>query len=89
MKTIHKYPLPGDENTFEMPIGAHVLHVHAQGDTAYLWALVDTTAALELRRFNVYATGHELECVGKLEYLGTIHPFDSMLVFHVFESFVK
>jgi hypothetical protein len=60
MKTIYKYDIQPNV-TCEMPQGAQILSVQAQKDTVQLWALVDTMRQSELRKFQVYGTGHAVE----------------------------
>lgn len=71
--------------SLSMPVGAQVLSVREQGDSICLWALVDPSAPLEMRRFIVFGTGHPLPADEPLTYLGTAHLEQGKLVFHVFE----
>lgn len=88
MKTIYKYEISPGIESFEMPVGAEVLTVQAQNDKPYLWALVDTTEkAVEMRKFGVYGTGHNMPQEPG-EYVGTFQLHGGSLVFHVFDQIV-
>lgn len=84
--TIYKYQFDvADEVTLDMPTGAKVLCVQMQRDAPCVWALVDASAPLEPRCFEVYGTGHKIENVSGLQYVGTFQMRDGLLVFHLFE----
>jgi hypothetical protein len=84
MKTIWKYALH-PYTSHMMPVGAKLLSVHAQGSEICLWALVDTEAALEERKFVVVGTGHKVpENAG--QFIGTALLCLGVLVLHVFEE---
>ena len=89
MKTIHKYPLPvGDLPTIKMPKGAEILCAKTQGgEDITLWAIVETNADFELRRFCVVGTGKELPSIdgATLEFIDTVLLCGGKMVFHVFE----
>lgn len=58
MKTIWKFSLqPTVEHTILMPVGAEILSVQTQRNTACIWALVDPTAEKEKRKFIIVGTG--------------------------------
>lgn len=87
MKTIWKFVLePSIE--LEMPKGAQILSVHAQGENINLWALVDPKAEIEKRKFVAFGTGHNVPDQ-PMEFIGTAHPYNGQLVFHVFEVINK
>lgn len=69
--------------TLDMPIGAKILSVQAQGAEICMWALVNTDAKTEKRNFVVYGTGYEIPG-GRMSYVGTAQ-IAGGLVFHVFE----
>jgi hypothetical protein len=81
---VFKYPLEmTSDQMIEMPKGAAVLCVQAQGGLPKLWASVDPTAPRVKRRFGIYGTGHEMP--GFLaHYVGTFQMQDGAFVFHVF-----
>lgn len=93
MKIIYKYTVEVGSNSIEMPKGARILHVVAQGEKVQLWALVETEHIDEMRHFRVFGTGQPLPDDFKEDqpraaeygdrYIGTAHcgPF----VWHVFE----
>ena len=87
MKIIYKYPLKvTDEQTLELPYGAQVLCCQVQDGEPQLWALVDSKATpLVGRTFRIYGTGHEVDHVGHLKYVGTFQQLEGRLVWHVFE----
>lgn len=86
MQTIWKYPLAVDDSqSLDLPQGAVLLTVVAQGGTPCLWALVDPIRPTEPRRFLTYGTGHPYEPMGQT-YLGSYQLSGGALVFHVFEA---
>lgn len=92
MITVYKYELKpqssGLAGPIEMPAGAQVLRVGAQGTQAFLWARVDTDADLVRRDFALVGTGHVTPTAEQAAYVGTFDmsfPGEPTLVFHVFE----
>jgi hypothetical protein len=89
VETIYKYPLPSDPlSAINMPMGAKVLCVKTQGgQDICLWAIVDTDAAYEFRRFCVIGTGKSIPRSDgtTLKYIDTVLLFGGKLVYHVFE----
>lgn len=83
MKTIWKFVLQ-PECKIEMPVGAELLSVHAQGDDICLWAKVDPSAAKEARSFVGFGTGHDVPDE-PLAFVGTALMHGGSLVFHIFE----
>jgi len=83
---IFKYGLPMSykEDVVLMPEGAKILSVDQQNDTPYLWALVNPSAPLKAKRFNVYGTGHVVP-LNPGVFIGTVLLMDGALVVHVFE----
>ena len=49
-----------DRVTIDMPAGAKILHVELQNGVPCLWALVDTSAEPEPRKFLIFGTGHPI-----------------------------
>ena len=78
MKTIHKYSCSAST---EMPIGATILKVGVQDHGVYLWALVDTDAAYEIRCFIAVGTGDALD--ENRVHVGTV--FEDSFVWHIME----
>ncbi len=91
MKQIWKYPLvpppTGDTIEFEMPKGARILTVQMNGQLPALWALVDSGASKEARKFRFIATGTDVGDDSNLAYVGTFQAEGllGILVFHLFE----
>ena len=78
-KTIHKYILT---SRVEMPKGAQILDIQMQGALIQIWALVDPTAPMEVRRFETAGTGWT---VGEgLWYIKSLQ--DGSYVWHIFEA---
>lgn len=82
MKTVFKYPLSGQDSVF-MPKGARILHGELQDGMMTLWALVERNAAMEIRHFAVYGTGHDIDDTHWHEHISTV--FNGPFVWHVFE----
>lgn len=84
MRSVWKYPLRlerGDEQDFDMPAGARVVHVAPQAGVATLWADVETSAAVLRRRFLIVGTGYPAPDDG--EHVGSWQ--QGSFVFHLFE----
>ena len=86
MKTIHKFSIDM-EDTFEvkMPRGAQVLTVQEQYDEPQMWAIVDTDAPKETRRFRLVGTGHPIDPMLNLTYVGTFQLDHGQFIGHLFE----
>lgn len=86
-KVVYKYELDPDKIETDLPIGAKVLSVGAQGGSMFIWALVDPSAKTEVRKFVVVGTGHKMVDaeIDKLQFIGTAHMHGGRLVWHVFE----
>jgi len=89
MRAVFKYEVPiGDHVSISLPKGAQILSVQAQGDTPYLWALVDPDQPMIERQFRFAGTGHPItEAPMTLSHVGTFQFFklENRLVFHLFE----
>lgn len=88
MRTIHKYPVPmQDEFTLSMPRRSRVLCVRVQDSAPFVWALVDTERPYQERRFALCGTGHPApESTGShppWRYVGTFQ-LDNGFVGHLF-----
>lgn len=73
----------------ELPQGAQLLHVGAQGSKAYVWALCDPEAPKMRRGVAAHPTGVDLPPVlHGASYVGTFSLDDQgqPLVFHVFDG---
>ncbi len=87
-KTIWKFELETTDNQeIEMPIGSEILTIQTQNVIPCIWALIDPNADKEVRRFEIYGTGHPIHCdIGvKRNYIGTYQLYNGSLVYHVFE----
>jgi len=91
MKTIWKYSVP-IYGVFElsMPEGAKILSTQMQRDEGVLWAIVDTEAKMNLRKFLIWTTGnpitHDLKDV---VFIGTFQMDNGLFVAHLFELIEK
>lgn len=87
MKTIYKYKLSLESDIvfINMPMDAFVIHVDIQHGDVYLWAMVDTDAAMERRIFRVIGTGHPAEDVGLTQHIGSFLVLNGTYVFHIFD----
>lgn len=84
MKQVWKYELE-PTSYIEMPAGARVLSVGAQRNNICLWVLVDPDKPKEIRIFESFGTGHNIDPGLHLEFIGTVLVHHDTLVFHVFE----
>lgn len=71
-------------NEIEMPKGAKILSLQMNNKIPCIWAIVNPNAEKEIRRFNIYGTGHNIT-EDDLKYIGTFQMHNDMLVFHLFE----
>lgn len=88
METVFKYALAvTDRQSLLLPKGALALIVQVQREQPCLWCQVDSTAALEERRFAIVGTGYPLPTAeeGFAQYIGTFQQYDGDLIWHVFE----
>jgi hypothetical protein len=91
VKTILRYPLilASGQQSVKMPQGAEILYagVHEgdAGDVLDLWALVDSDALPQTRKFHVVETGLGIDFSIK-KYLGAIQTEGGMNVWHIFEE---
>ena len=86
MTSIWKFPIALDDHIeVQMPVGAKVLSVQVQRATICMWALVETEAKQERRRFCILPTGGAVySYVG--QFIGTFQLAGGNLVFHLFEE---
>lgn len=84
---VYKYEVPLTDNfELELPAGAKLLSFQSQSGTPVLWALVDSEALKEKRRFRLAGTGHPIEeDAERLVFIGTAQFHSGSLVFHLFE----
>ena len=86
-KVIFKYQMPVLERfTMELPAGAQIIRMKDDGGMFWLWAVVDTEAPLEKRRFAAFKTGAEIPKNLNLHYVGFCAVFVQMeLGLYIFE----
>lgn len=83
-KQIWKFKID-PQHAIEMPIGAEILNVQYQHDTALLWAIVDPgETRTEARHIEMFAAGRSMP-PARRKYIGTIQIEGGRFVFHVFE----
>lgn len=85
MRKVFKYEVLVQDGvqTFDMPEGAHVVHVSDQRGQVCFWALVDPQAELVTRQFVIRGTGHDVP--HGAQYIGSAMQLGGALVWHVFE----
>jgi hypothetical protein len=73
-----------------MPNDAKVLHFAEQGEQLCLWCEVDPQNPPERRVFRVVGTGHTVDGLGLMRYIGTAHegPREAPLVWHLYEDWL-
>jgi hypothetical protein len=81
--SIWKYPLSRDGWHGSVPVGARFLSAQVQHSDIVVWALVDTTAPVETRKFRILGTGFPLEGEPG-EYVGTVQTHNGHFVWHIF-----
>jgi hypothetical protein len=88
-KTIFKYPLlVTDFQDVLLPIGAEILTIQTQDETACMWALVNPSEKeKEIRNIEIFGTGHPIgyDMGISRKYISTFQMRDGQLVFHAFE----
>jgi hypothetical protein len=88
METIWKYEFyVRDMFDLHIPFGGTILDVQVQGNTPFMWVLVDTNQPLVRRRFRIFGTGNPFDLDNDYGwgYVGTfqVPPF----VWHLFEDY--
>lgn len=85
MDTIWKYQLERtDEQTINVPEGAVPLKVSDNMGWPTLWCQVDTDNAIQTARIFIYGTGHPIQGISDLLYLGTTMDSQMPLISHIF-----
>jgi|688.fasta_scaffold39153_9 hypothetical protein len=94
-KMIYKYPLGDDIHhnavyEIEMPRGAKILTIQAQGNFPVIWAIVNPKREKRKYVFHVFGTGFEMYDYEKkhYDYVATVqrrNMMGSIHVWHVFE----
>lgn len=87
-RVIFKYQMPVLEQfTMKLPAGAEIIRMEDQGGMFWLWAVVNTEAPLEDRRFRAFKTGAKMPDGVALRYLGFCAVFVQMeLGLYIFEE---
>jgi len=99
MITIHKYQLNLESKTqIDLPLGAEVLSVGCQKDVEdnfifnqlFIWIKLETKEGwTNPRYFKVYGTGQKIDSDFQYRFIGTIQTMQGLLIWHVFEEFLK
>lgn len=86
MKTIYKYPLKiTDIQSVEIPEFAKLLTVQTQHGELYLWALVETSNWMRLRKIVILGTGNPIAENDELSYISSVKMLET-LIWHIFEK---
>lgn len=87
-RVIFKYQMPVLEQfTMKLPAGAEIIRMEDQGGMFWLWAVVNTEAQLEERRFRAFKTGAKIPDGLALRYIGFCAIFVQMeLGLYIFEE---
>jgi hypothetical protein len=87
LKRVYKYELPvRDLATIRAPLGVEWLAVGCQGESLFIWGLVDPTEeSTSEKTFRVAGTGHNLNLREYRRFIGTAFMHNAALVWHVFE----
>lgn len=85
MITIWKFRLLLEETEITVPKGAKILTLQMQLGTPCIWLTVDTKQEKEVRKFITFGTGHSIETLDNLQFIGS-YQVSEVLIFHVFEK---
>lgn len=87
-RVIFKYQMPVLEQfSMHLPEGAMILRVQDQGGMLWLWAVVNTEAPTEERKFRAFKTGGAMPDGVPLRYVGFCAVFVQMeLGLYIFEE---
>lgn len=87
-RVIFKYQMPVLEQfTMKLPAGAEIIRVQDQGGMFWMWAVVNTEAPDEERRFRAFKTGAKMPDGVSLRYVGFCAVFVQMeLGLYIFEE---
>jgi hypothetical protein len=87
-RVIFKYQMPVLEQfTMKLPAGAEIIRMEDQGGMFWLWAVVNTDAPTEERRFHAFKTGAKIPDGLPLRYVGFCAIFVQMeLGLYIFEE---
>lgn len=85
MKKIFKYKLQETaRQQVTMPVGYKILKVDVQFDEIVMWVLVDPEITMVKSYIRMVGTGHEIEKVESLNYIGSVQRQGGALILHVF-----
>lgn len=87
-RVIFKYQMPVlEEFTMKLPAGAEIIRIEDQGGMFWMWAVVNTDAPDEERRFRAFKTGAKIPDGLALRYIGFCAIFVQMeLGLYIFEE---
>lgn len=87
-RVIFKYQMPVlEEFTMTLPASAEILRMEDQGGMFWLWAVVNTDAPTEERKFRAFKTGAKIPDGLDLRYVGFCAVFVQMeLGLYIFEE---
>ena len=70
-RTIYKYQMPIlEEFTLDLPEGAEIIRTATENGMLWLWAIVNTNATNETRKFRAFKTGGQMPDGIDLTYIG-------------------
>ena len=81
-KTIWKYNLKPGYFILNIPKGARLVYVGVQSNLPVLWAIVNPQEELQNVEFRMVPTGEEIP--DWYTYVGTAHPVEGWMAFHLF-----
>lgn len=87
-KKIFKYQLKNtDIQDIQLPMHSEILCIQTQHGNPCIWVLVNPDNELETRAFEIFGTGHIVNCDTDIQrkYIGTYQVLGGDLVFHCFE----
>lgn len=87
-RVIFKYQVPIQESfTMTLPKGAEIIRMADVGGMFWLWAVVNTAAPDEIRKFRAFKCGGEIPVDLNLKYRGCCAVFIQMeLMLYIFEE---
>lgn len=87
-RVIYKYQMPVMEHfTMQLPAGAEIIRMSGIDGMFWLWAVVDTNAADEPRKFHAVKCGGNMPDIADLKYVGCCAVFvQQELMLYIFEE---
>ncbi len=84
---IFKYQIPISDNVVEIELPEHHQYcdIQEQGESIFLWCMVDIHAPLVKKKFRVFGTGHKIDNAEDYYFIKTVQMNNSGFVWHVFE----